>query len=343
MQSYRPIFIYGAGIHLSHAEEEAIAYARKFQVPIVPTWGAIDLLPSDDPLMVGSFGTHGTRAGNFTVQNATHITAIGTRLDSKATGTPIESFAREARIFMVDIDEREINKFEHIPRIFGSPMDAKRYFELNLDRGHRDPAPIEWIHQIQYWKTKYPSEGVQYDLIRKISEETPENTIVCTDTGCAVAWVSQVWKWGKGQRFIHAFNQTPMGYGLPAAIGACYAGMANVVLITGDGSLMMSIGELATIKGLPIKIHLLDNKGHGMCRQTEREWFDGKYCATSVEDLKFPDWQAVKEAFQVDMEIHQIPEDADVVPKVKYGHANEDGDPQIDISKEMLIPLWTAN
>ena len=342
MKASRPILIFGAGIHLAHAEKEAIEYAERNRIPVCATWGGLDILPSAHPLSVGSFGTHGTRAGNFAVQNATHITAIGTRLDSKATGTPIESFARGAYVFILDIDEREIRKFDHIKRIIGTPMDAKRYFQRNVESYH-EPASKEWLDQINLWKTKYQSQGVQYDLIRKISEETPEDTIVCTDTGCAVAWVSQAWQWKKGQRFIHAFNQTPMGYGLPAALGAWYATGKNIVLISGDGSLMMSLGELATIKGLPIKIHLLDNKGHAMCRQTEREWLDGKYCATGIKDLKFPDWYAVRSAFGVDMEIHELPEDADVVPKVKYGHANEDGHPLIDISKEMLIPLWTAS
>src|SRR5437899_12973797 len=123
----RPVIIYGAGIHLAGAKQEAVDFAHKTGIPVAPTWGALDLFPSDDPLFIGSFGTHGTRAGNFGVQNATHILSIGSRLDSKATGTPIESFAREAKIIMADIDQREIDKFAG--RVHGNCEDAKEFLQ----------------------------------------------------------------------------------------------------------------------------------------------------------------------------------------------------------------------
>lgn len=382
----RPILIYGAGIHLSGCEKEAIQYAERVNVPVVPTWGGLDLMPSSHPLHVGSFGTHGTRAGNFSIQNATHITAIGTRLDSKATGTPIESFAREAEIVMVDIDQREIDKFKG--RVKGECKDAKAWFQ------EQSPVHLEhdpWRERIDEWKNKYPvvqpefrnEAGVNpYVFLEALSEQVQEDTIVCTDTGCAVAWVSQAWKWKKGQRFIHAFNQTPMGYGLPAAIGAYYAGAKSIVLITGDGSLMMSIGELATVssKQIPVKMFMFNNQGHAMCRQTEREWMGGKYYSTGLADLSFPkfrDWAMKTENFmptwiletpdwrkeKVDSSMAQIIEsaldakgpsfvevkidpDCEVIPKVKYGFSNEDGHPLLpreEFNQQMIVKQWTAS
>jgi acetolactate synthase-1/2/3 large subunit len=378
----RPILIYGAGIHLSGCEKEAIEYAERINVPVVPTWGGLDLMPSAHPLSVGSFGTHGTRAGNFAVQNATHITAIGTRLDSKATGTPIESFAREAEIVMVDIDQREINKFKG--RVKGRCMDAKEYLSSPFV-----PFPLtaDWRERIDEWKKKYPvvkpeyrrELGVNpYVFLEALSEQVPEDAVVCTDTGCAVAWVSQVWKWKKGQRFIHAFNQTPMGYGLPAAIGAYYAGAKNIILITGDGSLMMNIGELATIsrKKLPIHIYMFNNQGHAMCRQTQREWLGSTYPSTSIEGgLSFPNftgwawysgnagipawvikkmedldnekWIRYKQTFEGPLfcEI-EIDPNCDVVPKVKYGYPNEDGHPLLpreEFNQQMIVKPWIAS
>ena len=368
----RPVIIYGAGIHLAGAEQEAVDFAHKTGIPVAPTWGALDLFPSDDPLVIGSFGTHGTRAGNFAVQNATHILSVGSRLDSKATGTPIETFAREAQITMVDIDQREIDKFGS--RVKGVCAHAKDWFKRSVPSDNNHP---EWLAQIKRWKEKYPvvlpeyelEEGVNpYVFLRELSHVCEEGEIVVTDTGCAVAWVSQGWRWKKGQRFIHAFNQTPMGYGLPAALGAFYATGKRVVLVTGDGSLMMSVGELATIasKNLPIKIFMFNNQGHGMCRQTEREWLGGKYCATGLPDLSFPkfrDWAAgcgrfistcvidqsdyanekrwarratMKECIEAQLgDVSSTPTftevivspDADVIPKVKYGFPNEDGHP----------------
>src|SRR5712671_460507 len=128
----RPVIIYGAGIHLAGAENEARDFAHRSGIPVAPTWGGLDLFPSDDPLVVGSFGTHGTRAGNFAVQNATNIISVGSRLDSKATGTPIESFAREADIIMVDIDQREIDKFGK--RVTGFCEDAKTYLKDDIGK-----------------------------------------------------------------------------------------------------------------------------------------------------------------------------------------------------------------
>jgi acetolactate synthase-1/2/3 large subunit len=112
-----------------------------------------------------------------------------------------------------------------------------------------------------------------YELMKDIAKWTTAEDIIVSDTGCALGWVMQGFPF-KGERFLHAFNMTPMGYGLPAAIGAHFATGRRVVLITGDGSIMMSLPELATISrwNLPIKIILLNNGGHAMCRQTQRQW-----------------------------------------------------------------------
>lgn len=378
----RPILIYGAGIHLAGAEEEALAFARHHQIPVAPTWAGLDLIPSDDPLVVGSFGTHGTRAGNFAVQNSDYILSVGSRLDSKATGTPIETFAREAQIVMVDIDDREIRKFNG--RVDGICCDAKDFFQTTAVSPKGDFTA--WRTQIARWKERYPVVSPEYEktdevnpyvFLRELSSVCEEGEIICSDTGCTVAWVSQAWYWKENQRFIHAFNQTPMGYGLPSAIGAQYATGQRVVLVTGDGSLMMSLGELATAKDLPIKIFLLNNKGHAMCRQTQREWLGGTYPSTSIEGgLKFPHFRNVALACGLKTWVieHQhkrrkeedsnkdviekaladsgptfveivIDPSWDVVPKVKYGYPNEDGHPLLDrdeFKEQMIVKPWAA-
>ena len=344
----RPVLIAGAGVRLANACEEIRQFSRLLGIPVAPTWAALDIFPSDDPLTIGSFGTHGTRYGNFAVQNADWILAVGSRLDSKATGTPVDSFAREAKVIMVDIDQAEIDKFSS--RVTGICQDAKQFLTGQLALSH--PGFPAWLKRIEEWKTRYPicppsyeqEQGVNpYVLIRDLSRQAREGEIVCTDTGCAVAWVSQAWKWKSGQRFIHAFNQTPMGYGLPAAIGAHYATGKPVLLVTGDGSLMMSIGELATVAGnnLPIKIVMLDNKGHAMCRQTQREWMGATYPSTSIEGgLRFPDFRALAKAFKVDMTVYDIHPDHDVIPKTRFGRPNEDGHPLLprdEFRAQMII------
>ena len=213
---------------------------------------------------------------------------MGSRLDSKATGTPVESFARGAKIWMVDIDRHEIDKFNG--RVEGIEADAKSFLTevINIVRYTNVEFPDfkEWHEKIRYWKDKYPvclpeyfeqKDINPYVLVYKLSDYLKPTDVIVSDTGCALAWMMQAFRFNY-QRFIHAFNQTPMGYGLPAAIGAHFATGRRVILITGDGSLQMSIAELATVRkhNLPIKIILFNNQGHAMCSQTELGWMGGE-------------------------------------------------------------------
>ena len=376
----RPVLVYGWGIHLANAEAEAIRLAYELGVPVALTWGARDLILDTNPLNIGGFGTHGTRYANFAVQNADWILSVGSRLDSKATGTPVESFARGAKIWMVDIDQNELDKFKG--RVNGICQDAKEFFKDAITEAEeiKFNSFKEWINKIYYWQKKYPAclpeyhkeEGVNpYVFVDKLSDLLTLDDIIVSDTGCALAWMMQAFRF-KGQRFIHAFNQTPMGYGLPAAIGAYFATGKRVILITGDGSFQMSIAELATVRkhNLPIKIILFNNQGHAMCRQTEREWMGGEYYSTTNRDLAIPNFQEIAEAYGLrtgglrsrDMtdtmlrylfestepsflEVFVDPE-AEVIPKVKYGHANEDGFPYLseeELKSNMMIPLYKTN
>lgn len=381
----RPVLVFGAGIHQGHAADEARALAELLQWPVALTWGAADLLPESNPLRIGTFGTHGTRAANFAVQNANYLLCIGTRLDTKATGSPAKWFAREAHIVMVDIDQAEIAKMAQVGvTVEGICTDAKKYISgLIRSIGAQASIPewwpasdcADWLDRCQYWKRRYPAvlpeyereEGVNpYVLVRELSRLAEPGEIIVCDTGCAIAWTCQAWEFKEGQRLLHPWNQTPMGYALPGAIGAHYATGRRVICITGDGAIMMSIGELATIAGnnLPIKIVLLNNKGHAMCRQSQREWMGGTYPSTSIEGgLRFPRFDACAMGFGLNtikagryskthglhmlfdiegplfMEF-MIPPDADVVPKGKAGDANENQYPYLPadvLAAEMVI------
>jgi acetolactate synthase-1/2/3 large subunit len=361
--SKRPIFIWGAGIR--PYADEAREIAENWTIPVVCTWGAIDLLDAYHPLMAGGFGTHGTRAANFAVQNADLVISIGSRLDTKATGQP-EHFARAAKIIMVDIDEAELLKFEKLGRRIDMPlqMDCGEFLKHLSEQTFGNYWHDTWVRRIQEWKLRYAMPKVDwpgvnpYQLMQAIAEHTTKEDIICTDTGFALGWTMQAFPF-KGERFIHAFNMTPMGYGLPAAIGAAFATGRRVVLITGDGSIMMSLPELATIKrwNLPIKIVLLNNDGHGMCRQTQRQWLGGRYHATSIQGgLGFPNWDdcfksfGIVECFDlVDLFREQRPSffevpidpDAQLVPQAKYSQPIEDADPQLpweELCEQMIIP-----
>lgn len=383
-QAKRPVIIYGWGVHLAHAEDEARALARALNVPVAMTWAALDLLPADDPLAVGGFGTHGVRFANFAVQNADAILSIGSRLDTKATGTPPATFAREAKIMMVDIDRAEIGKFKSlgVNLHLGIQAEAKGFIGAMLGRLGDTVLPKrpEWLAQVLDWKHRYPAclpayaseiKVNPYWLVKKLSEAMGENEIIFSDTGCALAWMMQAFEFKSGQRFFHAFNNTPMGYGLPGAIGASFARPGvRILCMTGDGSLQMNIQELVTIvrHKLPVKILLINNHGHSMVQQTQEMWLGGNYYATSVEGgLAFPDFVAVARAYGIQAEIVElnsaipsalakmfasegpyflnveIAPKHRVIPQVKFGRPNEDADPLLErtefLSNMLVKPL----
>ena len=217
------------------------------------------------------------------------------------------------------------------------------------------------------WKEKYPVcppsyyEEVPvnpYVFVKSLSQQLPERETIFVDTGCAIAWMMQGFEFKEGQRLFHDFNNTAMGYGLPASIGASIAlGGKRVVCVTGDGSLQMNIQELITVlrHQLPIKIFLLNNHGHSMVQQTQEQWLGGNYFATSVEGgLAFPDFVAVAKAYGYPT--FTITQNADLVqkiatvldhegpvfcnvelkpehrvmPQVRFGRMLEDPDPLLD-------------
>ncbi|OGI78948.1 hypothetical protein A3F19_02805 [Candidatus Nomurabacteria bacterium RIFCSPHIGHO2_12_FULL_37_29] len=367
----RPVIVLGWGIRLAKAEKEITEFINKSGFPVVPTWAVADLLPASHPSMVGTFGTHGTRHANFTVQNSDLILAIGTRLDTKATGSPPNTFAREAKKVVVDIDPSELGKFKK----FGLKIDltidadAKEFLEvLNTSISHDDIQDIsEWRNQINYWKKTYPvclpkyykeQEVNPYVFVKKLSEECREGNTIFIDTGCTVGWMMQAFDFKKNQRLYHDWNNTAMGWALPASIGASFAlRKSPIICVTGDGSLQMNIQELATVikHRLPIKIFLINNHGHSMIQQTQDQWLGSKYFASSISGgLAFPDFLEVAKAYGFKVvnitknkELYAKIKDVlnskgpifcnveidprhRISPQVKFGRPNEDSDPLLN-------------
>jgi len=380
-QAHRPVLILGWGVRLSKAEREVYKLIDKLKFPVVPTWAVADILPSDDPLYVGTFGTHGTRYANLTVQNADLILSIGSRLDTKATGSPITTFAREAKKVVVDIDTAELNKFAkfdlHVDLLIqcDANLFAKGLNEKILDTDTRDYS--KWVNRIGIWKKKYPicpeayysQKGVNpYVFVKSLANVCVEGDTLFVDTGCAVAWMMQAFEFKKKQRLFHDCNNTAMGWALPAGIAASLAlDKKPVICVIGDGSLMMNIQELVTVinLGLPLKIFVLSNSGYSMIQQTQDQWLDSRYAASSLEGgLAFPDFVKVAKAHefqtfsiagnqnlqnQIEAAIHtdgpvfcniEIDSSHRVIPLVKFGRPNEDTSPLLDRAeflKDMIV------
>lgn len=367
----RPVIILGWGIYLSGAEKEAVEFVEKSGFPVAPTWALRYLFPASHPQLIGAFGTHGTRYGNFAVQNSDLILSIGARLDTRQAGSPHSTFARGAKKIVVDVDTCELRKFEKLGMTIDLKInsDAKDFLRgLNKKIAKiKLPQISAWQKKISGWKEKlsifrkeyFEENNVNpYAFIKVLSEEARPGEVIFADTGCSVAWLLQAFEFKNNQRLFSAFNNTPMGYALPASIGASFAlAKKPVICVTGDGGLQVNIQELATVirHKLPIKIFLFNNHGYSMIRQTQDQWFCSRYEASSIESgLAFPDFikvakaygykavnirkakdmrQGIKETLCSDgpvlcnIEIH--PEHR-VIPQVKFGRAIEDAEPLLD-------------
>lgn len=331
----RPLIAFGAGVRGSQLA--ARIFATNLGIPIVTTWGAKDMFPES----IGTFGTHGVRAANLAIQNCDWLLTIGTRLDTKATGN-LSMFAPRANRWMVDIDESEINKFSHMNfPIVGRYMDAGEFIRIQEERVNRfmlhqsiagmpsgridvaAPDFSAWREQCSKWVDENPpGPGVPYTIMRSISEMLQVDDVVVSDTGSVLAWVMQ--GLDLPCRFIHSFNQTPMGCGIPMAIGSAFATGKRVILLTGDGGLSVCINEIATVvkHNLNIKIILFNNRGYAMCRQTQRQWLGSRYHGADDADLSTPDFKAVCESYGYhDLIEYHIDTDAGVSPQVNFGEA----------------------
>lgn len=369
----RPVIVFGHGIRLAGGVADAQALAELTNIPVLTTWGAKDMLPASHPLNAGTFGTHGTRAGNFVVQNADLVLTIGARLSTRETGAPLTSWAREAKTIIIDIDPAELGKFPAFGRPVDLPVvsDARAAIRaivaaIRADGNAHLPDWSAWRHDVHDWGTRYPvcPEGARsetavnpYILIEQLSAAAAANTHFLIDTGCGIAWSMQAMKIRGTQRTYHDFNNTAMGWALPAAIGAALAlPDTPICCVVGDGSLMMNIQELATLRyhNLPVRVILLDNGGYSMVRQTEQQWLGGVNVGTSKESgLGFPDFialaksfglktaevtknsdvvQALKQIFSEPGPVFarvEIPSEKGVVPQVAFGYPIEDSEPHL--------------
>lgn len=367
-EAKRPVLMLGWGVRLSGADQLALDLVGRLGFPVLTSWAARDLIHRGQPHFAGTLGTHGTRTGNFAMQNADLVLCIGSRLSTRETGSPMDSWAREARTIVVDVDPSELRKF---PR-FGKPLDlaihadAKEFIAGLLERlaNFECQDLAQWHGRIEGWKSAYPicpddaraeTTVNPYLFVETLADALPEANQIFIDTGCSIAWMMQGFKVSKGQRLYHDFNNTAMGWALPAAIGGCLAlGGQQVTCVSGDGSLMMNLQELATIKRhkLPIRLFVLNNNGYSMVQQTQEQWLGGEHVGTSFDGgLDFPDFGSIAEAFDmpyvmidtnaglqagIDEAMAQdgsvlvdirIPADRRVIPQSKFGYPIEDAEP----------------
>ena len=364
----RPVIILGSGLKYSKNSEYIKELLTQSSIPISTTWGAKELVSASNPALLGTFGTHGSRFANVVIQKADLIISIGSRLDLKATGTPVDSFAPNAKKVMFDIDTHESGKFRGSGMNIDLPLSVdlssslfQKFFNRITEEFDNYP---KWMIEINSCreglspeKRVFAAEGINpYDFISILSDAAPSELNLLIDTGCAIAWTMQSWNVKLGQTIIHDFNNTAMGWSIPATIASIYTlEPKQTYCIVGDGSIMMSLGELASLKNTKrnVVIFLLNNAGYAMIKQTQDQWFGSNYFASdSDRDLIFPDFRKLSSAFEFDYTLIEsladlenllpllrenvgvkfceikIQHDARVIPIVKFGNPNHLMEPE---------------
>ena len=309
----RPVFHAGYGIRLSGGYEAFRSVAEKLNIPIVTYWNAVDLIEDDSPLYCGRAGNMGDRPGNWAIQNADLILAVGTRISIRQVGYNWKTWARAAEVIMVDIDQAELKKPTlHVEMPIWA--DAKDFLEkLDATAKGLVYAGGIWNETCLRWKKEYPavlprqweengSTANVYAFIRYLSSQLPENSLTAVSNGACCVVGNQAYVIQKGSRMANNSAIASMGYGLPAAIGTCIGGgRRNTICLEGDGSIMMNLQELQTIltNNLPIKIFLINNNGYHSIRITQTNLFNKNFVGIGEEsgDLGFPDFQKLAEAF----------------------------------------------
>lgn len=314
----RPVFYAGNGIRLSGALEQFQKAIELLGIPICTYWDCIDLIATQHPLYTGRAGNMGDRAGNFAIQNADLVLAVGNRLSIRSVGYTWKTWARAAKVIMVDIDKAELKKPTlHIDMpIWADATDFLEKLNKGLEK-HSTPlfCNKDWSATCQKWKEKYPvvlkrhlqQKGLAnpYAAFDYISCTLPPDAVTVTSNGTCCVAGHQSWYIKEKSRFLNNNAVASMGYGLPASIGACIANnLKDTICLEGDGSIMMNLQELQTIvtNKLPIKIFLINNQGYHSIRQTQENLFkEHTKCGIGPEsgDLSFPDFKKIAQAFGI--------------------------------------------
>ena len=373
--SKRPLIVVGHGVNLSNTKKELYKFISKTGIPFSPSWATVDLFTSENKLNAGTFGVAATRYGNFAIQNADLLISLGCRLNTQITGSNLKSFAPNAKKIVVDIDDNEFKKTNGLKYDLKINLNLKDFFKTINPKIKNKKNYSKWISNFRLWKLKYPIVQQEYYrqtkkcnpyiFFRSLSEQTGKNDVLIPDASANLIWAMQSFK-VKGQKIFTALNHSPMGYSMPATIGAYLADKTkNVICTIGDGSMQMNIQELATIShfNLPIKIFVINNNGYGLIKQTQDTWLDSRRVGVdSGSGLAMPNLIKIANAYgikTVEVNNHKemdkklrgvlkskfpvlcdvkVDEKQKVIPKLEFGREIQDLSPRLN-QEEMNLNM----
>ena len=380
VKSKRPILILGGGIRMSNAVNELEKFLKKTNIPIVTTWSGLDIIDFNHKNYIGCIGVYGSRAANFAVQNADLILNFGSRLDTRVTGGKPENFARAAKIVSVDIDKYELNKKRGLNIYLKINEDLKNFLSIFIKESinFRYSKKNNWSDICKKWKLAYPNVISAYKkqkkytnpyfFIKRLSETLNNKDIIVPCSGGNLTWTMQAFEIKKGQRLFSAYGNSPMGYSLPAALGASLANnKKRVICIEGDGGIQINIQELQTMvsNNIPIKLFIINNNGYGIIKQFQELYLGSRYEATiPSKGVTNPDFKKISDAYginyseirnnkEIDTVLKKIlkskkPEfinviinqNQKIIPKLQFGRPIEDLSPLLpraELKKNMFI------
>lgn len=337
-QAAKPILYVGGGVGMAHAEESLNQFIRETGIPVTTTLKGLGAAEHTHPYYLGLLGMHGAKVANLAVQESDLLIAIGVRFDDRVTGK-LNTFASQAKVIHIDIDQAEIGKLKqpHVA-LLGNINTILPTLTQSLNIKN-------WQQHLLILKEKYAHHYLDQQtsiyaplLLKQLSQMKSEKTVITTDVGQHQMWAAQHMQFTHPTHFISSSGLGTMGFGLPAAIGAQLARPRDTVIcISGDGSFMMNVQELTTIKRkqLPIKIVLIDNQRLGMVRQWQELFFNQRYSETDLSDN--PDFLVLASAF--DIEGASISRQEQVLPALKIMLASS-GAYLLHISINMLENVW---
>ena len=301
-EAQAPILYFGGGIAIARAENALRDFAARTGMPAVATLKGLGGLAPDTPHYLGMLGMHGTRAANLAVDACDLLVCAGARFDDRATGK-LSGFAPSARVIHIDADAAELGKLRRADVAIAGEITG-----ILAALGGKSADIGGWQRRCDAWARqsapRYDAPGVGIyapALLHDLSVAAGPDAIFACDVGQHQMWVAQHCQFHSPRAHLTSAGLGAMGYGIPAGIGALYAEPeATVITVTGDGSIMMNIQELATLRRyrLPLKILLLDNSQLGLVRQWQELFFDENFSEVDLSDN--PDFAEVARSFGIE-------------------------------------------